>query len=90
MSGVITSANSELLSDGWELQVHGDSEAEVLHVSHKEKILASPAWVKDIFTGEAIPNDRCFFYLQGIGQCPEAIPRMQQHLQAGHEGDTWF
>ena len=88
MSGVITSANSELLSDGWELQVHGDSEAEVLHVSHKEKILASPACVKDIFTGEAIPNDRQF--PEEIGQYPEAIPRMQQHLQAGHEGHTWF
>ena len=61
MSGVITSANSELLSDGWELQGHGDSEAEVLHVSHKERILASPAQFKDIFTGEAIPNDRVMF-----------------------------
>ena len=70
---------SDVIADGWE---------EVLHMSQTEKILASPAQFKDIITGEAIPNDRQF--PEEIGQCPEAIPRMQQHLQAGHEGDTWF
>ena len=49
---------SDVLSDGRE---------EVVHMSQKEKILASPAQYKDFVTGEAIPNDRCFFYLQGIG-----------------------
>ena len=78
MSGVITSANSELLSDGWELQGPVDSEAEVLHVSQKEKILASPAQFFDIVTGKAIPNDRVLFICQ-------ALDRIQRLLQEARD-----
>ena len=88
MSVVITKPPPGLWHDDWDLQGPVDVVPEVLHVSHKGKILASPSQFKDIFTGEAIPNDRQF--PEEIGQYPEAIPRMQQHLQAGHEGDTWF
>ena len=78
MSGVITSANSELLSDGWELQGPVDSEAEVLHVSQKEKILASQAQFFDIVTGKEIPNDRVLVICQ-------ALDRIQRLLQEARD-----
>ena len=78
MSVVITSANSEVLSDGWELQGTVDSEAGVLQVSQKEKILASPAQFKDIFTGEEIPNGRVVVICQ-------TLDRKQKTLKEARE-----
>ena len=74
MSVVITSANSEVLSDGWELQGTVDSEAAALQVSQKEKILASPAQYKDIITGQEISNVR-------VVEICKALDIMQKRLK---------
>ena len=74
MSVVITSANSEVLSDGWELQGTVDSEAAALQVSQKEKILASPAQYKDFITGQEISNVR-------VVEICKALDMMQKRLK---------
>ena len=88
MSGVITNANSEVPSDDSDEEGPIDIVPEAMLEWHNGKLEPIPVQYMDIFTGEAIPNDSQF--PEEIGQYPEAIPRMQQHLQAGHEGHTWF
>ena len=56
--GWITSASSEVPSEGWELQDIIDKEAAALLVSQKDQILASPPQFKDFATGQMISNAR--------------------------------
>ena len=56
--GWITSASSEVPSDGWIIQDIIDTEAAALLLSQKDKILASPPQFKDFATGQMISNAR--------------------------------
>ena len=67
MSGVITSANSDVLSDGWE---------EVLSI--EDKILSSPPQFKDWLTGEEIPNDRCLLICQELDKTHKKLKECRE------------
>ena len=67
MSGVITSANSDVLSDGWE---------EVLSI--EDKILSSPPQFKDWLTGEEIPNHRCLKICQELDKTHKKLKECRE------------